>query len=152
MSVDINNYTLIRKDRQTRGGGVAFYLNNSYKFNIIDASDNIEQLWISIAVNNTSFVFGVCYRPPHMNLKYFTDQLEDALSISMQYGEKIFCFGDVNTNLLNIDLSATQYFTSMLESLDFCQLVNEVTHITSHNQSLLDILLCSDRNLSHPLI
>lgn len=142
--VDIDGFSLIRKDRQSRGGGVAFYLSNRYKFNVISTSDRIEQLWISVSINNNSFVFGVCYRPPQMNVKLFTDELEESLSICMQHGEKIYCLGDVNIDFLKPDSPASQYFLPMLDSVGFQQIVDKATHISPHSSSLLDIILCSD--------
>lgn len=146
-SINITGYNLIRKDRPTRGGGVAIYLKDSYLFNIINTNDNIEQLWISTTVNKYNFVFGVCYNPPRTNSKYFTDNLEDSITLCMPYGENMFCFGDININLMDGQLNSTRYFLSMLESLGFHQVVNEPTHLTDHSASLLDVILCNNVNV-----
>lgn len=141
----IGGYTLIRKDRGSRGGGVAFYLKDTYGFRVIDNITDIEQLWIVTTINRNNVIFGVCYNPPRTNPKQFTDNLEIAISNSVQHGDKVFCFGDININLLDISLNSTRYFLSMLESLEFEQVIDEATHTTATNASLLDVIICNDR-------
>lgn len=56
----------------------------------------------------------------------------------------MFCFGDININLMNNQLKSTQNFLSMIESLGFHQVADEPTHLTDHSPSLLDLILCND--------
>lgn len=47
----INHYTLYRCDRDGRGGGVAFYVHEKLKCNLLDSDSDIEQLWLSVKVS-----------------------------------------------------------------------------------------------------
>ncbi|KAB0799630.1 hypothetical protein PPYR_07510 [Photinus pyralis] len=52
--VSIHNYQFIRKDRNTRGGGVGFYVKTQFKYSMIEmeCSDYYEDLWIKISSKN----------------------------------------------------------------------------------------------------
>ncbi|KAK9728667.1 hypothetical protein QE152_g17096 [Popillia japonica] len=79
-SVSIGGYNLIRNDRATRGGGVAFYITNTLQFDIIRTLTTIEQLWISISAGLLKIALGVVYRPPGSDLEVFLDNFECTLS------------------------------------------------------------------------
>jgi hypothetical protein len=65
---ELKNYTLHRRDRGSRGGGVAIYarsdlvsvevLENSLK------NDDVEQIWCGIKVGLERILVGCLYRPP----------------------------------------------------------------------------------------
>lgn len=64
---NINNYEIIRKDRNNRGGGVAIIINNEVDFEIIDSYDsfNLEIISIKVYVNNKEFIIICFYLPPN---------------------------------------------------------------------------------------
>ena len=69
-SIGVPGYTLVRNDRERRGGGVAIYLKKSFKFNVLDiplGDSGLEQIWIGLKVNGKKFCFGSIYRPPDKN-------------------------------------------------------------------------------------
>nr|CAH7762042.1 unnamed protein product [Callosobruchus chinensis] len=143
----IEGYSLIRKDREVgRGGGVLIYIKDSLKYQAIDVSGNIEQLFVKINCRDYNFVLGVAYKPPTVNYKYFIDSLEVSFTIASTHSENILFLGDVNINFLSADSVATKYFNSMLTSLGLNQLVSEPTHITDHSTSLIDIVLTNKVN------
>nr|CAH7734724.1 unnamed protein product [Callosobruchus chinensis] len=143
----IEGYSLIRKDREVgRGGGVLIYIKDSLKYQAIDVSGNIEQLFVKINCRDYNFVLGVAYKPPTVNYKYFIDSLEVSFTIASTHSENILFLGDVNINFLSADSVATKYFNSMLTSLGLNQLVSEPTHITDHSTSLIDIVLYNNVN------
>nr|CAH7727550.1 unnamed protein product [Callosobruchus chinensis] len=143
----IEGYSLIRKDREVgRGGGVLIYIKDSLKYQAIDVSGNIEQLFVKINCRDYNFVLGVAYKPPTVNYKYFINSLEVSFTIASTYSENILFLGDVNINFLSADSVATKYFNSMLTSLGLNQLVSEPTHITDHSTSLIDIVLTNNVN------
>ena len=65
----IDEYTLIRNDRNRHGGGVACYVKKSICHNIKNVfSNNIENMFIDILLPKTRpFTVGVLYRPPNDN-------------------------------------------------------------------------------------
>lgn len=144
-SLKIEGYNVFRVDRLSRGGGVAIYYKELLRCKIIDTSNNIEQLWISVSSGDISFVVGVCYRPPQTNFKYFVDELEESISICMQHEQQIYCLGDFNIDLLKVDSPEARYFLSMIESVNMHQVINEATHIGANSAaSLIDVILCTN--------
>lgn len=84
-ALEIEGYKLIRKDRNQRGGGVGFYINNAYKFRVLDVSsfgDNIEQIWVSVKLGGKNVCVGSIYRPPNENIINCLGVLENTI-ISM---------------------------------------------------------------------
>ena len=73
-------YRVFRRDRLGRGGGVAFFVRDNLIVTVLDASNTIEQLWISLKLNGVSFAVGVLYRPPSFDYNTFLDELESRLS------------------------------------------------------------------------
>ncbi|KAK9694701.1 hypothetical protein QE152_g33352 [Popillia japonica] len=67
--IKVDGYSLVRRDRVGRGGGVGIYIRNEIKFNVIHTGHEIEQLWVMLHCDNLRFVFGVVYRPPHIDYK-----------------------------------------------------------------------------------
>lgn len=89
-------YQIFRNNTVTRDGGVAFYIRDDLKCQIINTSNDIEQLFLPLNVNNESYVIGVFYRSPRTNYKYFIDHLEKSLNTTMQDTEHIFVLKDIN--------------------------------------------------------
>jgi len=58
-------HPIIRKDRDTHGGGVAAYISTNLIFNRHTQFEipNLECLCIEIHSQNNKFLIGVCYRP-----------------------------------------------------------------------------------------
>ena len=102
--VQISNYTLIRVDRTTRGGGVGMYFRSSFKYEILKSmqSECLEQLWVKFKFNNTSYIFGCIYRPPKGQPSDFLREFEDSLSLFSMQCNKLVCGGDFNLNMLDL--------------------------------------------------
>ena len=63
--IAINNYCIVRKDRNRKGGGVCVYVRSEVAFNCRDdiASD-LEIVWMDICLPKTNpILLGACYRP-----------------------------------------------------------------------------------------
>lgn len=74
-SVAIPGYKLIRNDRdkrlgKARGGGVAIYIHESFKYKQVLHSENsnIEYLFIEILRKGLKILVGVIYRPPNKQI------------------------------------------------------------------------------------
>ena len=103
-----NGYLLISQDRNTRGGGVAMYVRDSYKVTILATSDTTvkykpyttEYILGYVNINKTEPVLiSVGYRPPdasYLTMQLFTDHLK---LYSGNYKSKII-MGDLNANFL----------------------------------------------------
>ena len=88
--VNINDYSLYRKDRNRQGGGVAIGLYVSQNIlsvrntdlDIMDI-DGIEILWVELTLGSCCFLVGACYRPPGMS-SIEVDNFIDLLKINIE--------------------------------------------------------------------
>ena len=74
--INIDEYGIIRNDRNLSGGGVALYIHNSLVFkNFDEISDpNVESVSAKIKVGNYKpFIVTCLYRPPDKPVSYFND-------------------------------------------------------------------------------
>lgn len=145
----INNYTFVRQDRDTRGGGVGIYIRSNLKFRVLlrQCMDSIEHIWIVVNLADKQLVIGTIYRPPNSNDNDFFLNFEDVLtSISTTY-DNIICFGDFNINFYNILSNKTIKLNDLIETFNFNQLINTPTRITKFSESLIDLLLYNGDNV-----
>lgn len=81
-AVNIQGFTLFRRDRANRkGGGVCLYVRSDMKASVkeeivCDDCGDAETLWVEVQgeENTKKILFGVIYRPPNV-----TDEIEDQL-------------------------------------------------------------------------
>lgn len=145
-SLNLNGYFFLRKDRASRGGGVGLYVANYLKYDVIETNSNIEQLWINLYVKCKKIICGVIYRPPHFNCNSFLDELETSYSKCLPISSDIFCFGDVNIDMLNIELQNTIQFNNLISELDLVQLISDPTRTAQNTATLIDVILASNKN------
>lgn len=124
-SISIDNYSFIRKDRQTSGGGVGLLLNKQLKYSLIPTNDAIEQLWVKVELKRNNFILGVVYRPPQLDYKIFTNGVEDSFEICSSLSDIIYICSD------------SIFFCEFAVSLNLEQLVDQATRIHNGNVSLL---------------
>ena len=96
----INNYCLIRADRNSQGGGVCLFIRENLTFNrrldIITYS--IETLWVEILQPKTiPILVGVAYRPPSQS--DFYDIFEQTCHQIDTNKHEIIILGDFNTDV-----------------------------------------------------
>ena len=60
-----NDYNIIRRDRDTRGGGVLLAIKNSIPFKQLPMPDNLEILPVEITINKQVHTLCLIYRPPN---------------------------------------------------------------------------------------
>ncbi|KAK9752219.1 Transposase IS4 [Popillia japonica] len=149
--LNISNYVLVRKDRGSRAGGVAFYTNSKIRFEVIDSSDIIEQLWISCILEGVSIATGVIYRQPSYSYSIFINELESTLIEIIPYYDKIILVGDINIDMLS-NSYASSTFNNMLQSMGFSQIIDSPTRITSCTATLIDVVCASDLDIVHSSI
>lgn len=144
----ISGYNFISVGRSgKRGGGVAFYVRDSIRIKIIDASfvhkNNVEHLWIQCTINNYKICFGVIYNPHSEFYKDLSilDSLFTELSTQCDY---LVCTGDINVNLLVND-TRSAFFKHIVSANGMHQLIDKYTRPIS--KSLIDVILISDKNI-----
>jgi len=158
--ISIDGYTLIRKDRNRHGGGVACYVKNSICFNIKNIfSNEIENVFIDILLPKTKpFTVGVFYRPPN-SVDFLKDVEEDFLKLLPETND-LFILGDFNINVLynnktifecNKNITGNKNNTTISsiskQYIEFCsnffltQLIKSPIRVTSGSSTLIDHIL-----------
>ena len=114
--VSLLNFSLFRKDRTTRGGGIAMYVKSSIQCKILDIikpPDMItEDMWIQLRPTNlprqiSSILIGVIYHPPRAtaddsNMLY--DYIQNTVDTYLvDHPDSLVCIvGDFNPNSTHI--------------------------------------------------
>lgn len=148
--IQINNYTLILKNRtNNRGGGIGIYIHNSLKFeNIeIEGLNTCEHLWLRISINSKNITFGVIYRPPNTAGNDFLNQFEDVLLTIVPTSDEIFLVGDFNINLLDFSNSCVNKLNHLFESYGLKQIIDKPTRITLTSATLIDLIITTNSNM-----
>lgn len=142
----LTDYDLVRSDRESRGGGVAFYVKSNVKYSILDIqylpSHELEQLWIILKVARLKIAVGCAYRPPNQSITCL-DELETVLSNLSLEVDEIMLVGDLNVDFLRTD-TKLQYLLNILDLFNLKQIINEPTRISDTSSSLIDII-CVDK-------
>ena len=129
--------------RGGRGGGTAFYYKRNLRVRFLTPPHaNIEQLWLSLRVNGKRILVGTAYRPQWINIDGFLDALTDSLTV---FSDHDYCIllGDFNVNLLNVSSTESSKIINFISSLNLKQVVNEPTHFSVNNETLID-LICTN--------
>jgi len=127
--------------RIKRGGGVAIFVRESLKCNVVCHSSpdsEIEYIFLALHDSTERILLGCVYRPDkNIDLNPLIDTIEN---ISLDF-ENIIIAGDFNSNILNEEL-----LTDAMLSLGlFPTNVSSPTHFSSHSNTLLDIFFISQR-------
>ena len=97
--VCIPNYSIVRCDRNRRGGGVAIFIHNSIRYNIlVSGPANLELLVASLSRNNFKLFLGVFYRPPSSPNFIFDILCNTLFSIDQSHFSNFVIVGDFNVN------------------------------------------------------
>lgn len=144
--IHIPGYHILRADRPSRGGGVAFYIKEHIKFSKLNTVEvqGIELLAIKIHLKKKS-TLAVCliYRPP--STPYIAlNHLDDVFcQLSLEF-DSMIVLGDFNVNLL-ADSNDSKLIKAITRRFDLVQLITEPTRITNTSISLIDHIYVSTK-------
>ncbi|XP_040061475.1 uncharacterized protein LOC115318981, partial [Ixodes scapularis] len=141
------DYIILRKNRLTRGGGVAIILKRGLSYVPMPEVKNVESLWCKVSFENYSIDVGVVYRPPDSDLQYL-HSLYDYMLANIK-SDKIIMTGDINMPEINWDslhpgLDTADVIIDMLFAFNLTQIVREPTRVQGSSRSLLDVVFLSD--------
>lgn len=146
--ITIPQYSLIRADRPTRGGGLCCYIRNNIKYKRINLDyitvGPLEQLWLKLRINKLGIAVGIIYKPPLISSTCFTE-LESVLSNVYPESDNVILMGDFNVDFL-YPTTSTSNLKSILNSFNLVQIVDQPTRVTDTSASLIDII-CISNNL-----
>ena len=97
--IQIDDYKILRCDRNRHGGGVACYIRNYLSYNIISVfPSEIESVFFEILLPNSKpITAGKIYCPP--NQSNFLEVLNENMNKIDSISNKIYILGDFNINL-----------------------------------------------------
>ena len=147
--LQIDGYQLFRRDRLVKsGGGVAAYVLNKYVcINRVDFQlNNAESLWLEINQGGTlPLLVCILYRPPDSPINWY-ENFEAEIHKASSYSHNIIILGDLNIDLLK---TIPSRWTSILNSYNLTQIINQPTRITSASSTLIDHIYVSRLEFVH---
>ena len=148
--ISIEDYVLVRKDRNRHGGGVAIYVNKALHFDELrhETMDDLEVIAIKVYLKHKKpLVFSTWYRPPSSNVDIF-DLYENFLNYIDGLSGDTILVGDTNCDLLSRPLASASKKYSELNSMYSLMQINdtEPTRITNTSSTLVDHLLTNNPN------
>lgn len=147
--LEVDDYTIVRKDRNRRGGGVLLYIRNGIEYkerNDLEHPD-IEATWIELStlLNKQKTLVAVYYRPPDKKQEYYNSTV-DMLDKAYLEGKQLIVLGDFNWDY-NLGQNYEKNPVRYLEDLTGTQqLVEDYTRVTKTTKTTIDLILSSSPN------
>lgn len=144
--LSVDGYTFYRRDRGSRGGGVALYVANDLTHELcttINDHVNIEAMWVKVNVPYHKPIF-VCtvYRPPSADDVYFENMLQTFENVISDDNDVVIV-GDFNFDYV-IDETLANNQAHYIELLLNCsQLIQVPTRVTPTTSSTIDLIYSS---------
>ncbi|CAJ0932325.1 unnamed protein product [Ranitomeya imitator] len=122
-AVNLQGYSLFRKDRKNRrGGGVCLYvkscLKSTLREDISEGNEDVESIWVEIhgGKNGNKILVGVCYKPPNI-----TETMESLLLKQIDEAathNEVLVMGDFNYPDINRFLLITKknYLSQLVQN------------------------------------
>ena len=146
-----NYYTLYRRDRASRGGGVLLAVRDHLSSKQLQSSDDIESIVVEIH-SSRSFIVCVLYIPPSADDSYHTQVSEVFSSLPLNLDVLIlgdFNFPDIDWDTLGGESKHSTNFCELISDLNLCQLIASSTHKAGN---ILDLILTNNDQLVYDII
>ena len=132
--IEIENYTVIRNDRNRNGGGVCMYVHNNVKF--LARPDlhhsSLETVWVEVKLEHAkNILYCAIYRPPDQS--DFFDLFEESLVLAE--GMEMHLMGDWNSDILRKDAPISKTFSKLCDTHGLTQLIDQPTRVTESSQN-----------------
>ena len=136
--VEIDEYQIIRNDRNSFGGGVALYIHDSVPFALYDAiCSNLESLSIKLNIPYVRPILTTIYRPPGGTVDLFP-KLEELLKRLEPDDTEIIFMGDLNCDLFKTNDNDTKHIKRIYNMFKLRQVINQPTRVPSDTKTLID--------------
>lgn len=136
----VPGYNIFRRDRcEGRGGGVMIYIKDHINCQQIcwPFDHDLECIGVNILLSpEMSFVLIVVYRPPSSNNDFYITFKK--LLQACDFKTEVILLGDFNCNWLN--KTNRKSLKQITDSLDFTQLLEGSTRITTSSQTQIDLI------------
>ena len=142
--INIDGFTVFRKDRTRHGGGVAVFVRRELLPILKSDLDipGLEAIWIEVNVKSEQFLICSLYRPPSACSGYF-ERIIDNIEHASIFCKNIIITGDLNINY-NHDVGSNSCSVKLLENMfDLKQLIHSPTRLTPTSSTIIDHILTS---------
>ena len=114
--INIDNYKILRCDRNRHGEGVACYIRSNLSYNILSVfSREIEKIFFEILLPNSKpVIVGTIYCPPSQN--NFLELLNSNMNKINPIDNEIYILGDIHINLFLTDSYVLEKIISKIAS------------------------------------
>ena len=142
---EVHDYSLIRNDRNGRGGGVGLYIRDNLKIRIIEKSclRAFDALFVEVKLCGGNILVGVVYNPPNATISQVVQIVEVISTLAHEY-HNVIIMGDFNLNVANPS-AVTRYFVEFLNSLS----IKISPFSNTRLASTLDLIMVPSTNSEH---
>ena len=125
--VNINSFNYIEE----------IFENENLKYHCSCSNCKIENKWLRLKSNNTSYIVASVYRHPNGNSKHFTESLQKLLC---QLDKKSTCIiaGDINIDLIKQENKNVNLYLETLLEYNFLPYISIPTRISDNSATLID--------------
>ena len=141
----LTSYNIIRRDKDSFGGGVAVYIDEQLQFKHInmEVHPHIEVIWFElIPTKSKKMLFGSLYRPPTVDTSVFLQEVESIIVNYSRDKNETILLCDFNFDFA-LPLSGYQQkarnFLHITRVFNLMQIICECMRITEHSRTLIDL-------------
>ena len=141
----IPEYSIFRKDRNARGGGLFFYVNQDLNCKVLNkypTRQDLEILVLELKLSKTNWLVIGTYKPPSLSDIAFTSEISNILTFYRSTHDNILLMGDFNMTPNNPKLS------ELIADHELCTLISEPTCFKSINPTYIDNFLTNKKLVS----
>ena len=141
--IEIDDYVVVRNDRNKHGGGVAMYIHKTVNYTLIEdlAYSEIESITIQVKLGNYKpFIVTSVYSPPGEPAEYFNELDKLLNSIDAENKETIY-LGDTNCDMLDFTNNYTKNLMRLLTKFHLVQLIKSSTRTTATTKTVIDHII-----------
>ena len=141
--IEIDDYVVVRNDRNRHGGGVAIYIHKTVNYKLREdlAYSEIESISIQVKVGiyKPSIVTSV-YRRPGKPVEYFNELDKLLNSIDAEDKETIY-LEDTNCDMLDFTNNDSKNLMRLLTKFHLVQLIKSPTRTTATTKPVIDHII-----------
>lgn len=145
-------YSIYRKDRNSRGGGVLMAIKDNLTCNLMSSPPDIEIITVKISTSVPIFICLV-YIPPNSSENYYDSFFHYLFELSNKASPIIlvgdFNFPDIDWATYCGSSPISNKFCDLLFQLNLSQLISEPTH---NQGNILDLVITSDEDIIQDII
>ena len=140
---EIDDYVVVRNNRNKYGGGVAMYIHKSVNYQLREDLIRLTIESISVQVkkgNYKPFIVTTLYRPPGKPVAYFNDIDTLFGTIDCEDKETIY-LGDTDCDMLDFANNDTKYLIKLLTKYNLTQMIKSLTRTTAATKTIIDHII-----------